>query len=127
MARIIPTSLVQSIAGKTCQHDDTHFCYNRQTGQTYAVKKCNPYEGPATEKQTAHRTAFGHKSKLAAAWLAENKPTEEMPKGTEAYQVVREAYKGQHKIGNIFAFVRKVMNDVGVIVIGRIIRFREVS
>lgn len=118
MAKIIPTSLVQSISGKTCQHDNTYFATNSQTGATYAVKRCNPYEGEATELQIQQHEAFKSKSVLASQWWKENKPAKEGDKGTAAYEALRKAYKAQHKCGNIYAYMRSLMNAEGTVTIG---------
>lgn len=113
MAKIRPNALIASISGKTCSHDDNYFATNKQTGRTYAVKRCFNSTTPETEAQKAHRTAFGNKAKLVSAWMKANKPSATNAKGTEAYQLVNKAYKAQHKIGNIFAYVSKIMDAEG--------------
>ena len=113
MAIIRPNSFIESISGSTCRHDSNYYATNRQTGKTYGVKRCYPSTAPATQAQTAHRTAFASKSRLAAQWWANNKPTASSPNGTEAYQAVKAAYKSQHKIGNIYSFLSSKLDSEG--------------
>lgn len=118
MAKIVPMELIASMSGKVCTHGDMYFTTNKQTGKVTTGKLCNPSTAPATEAQKAVREAFTKKSKLASVWLAANKPSKSNAKGTELYQSVLAEYKGQHKIGNIFAFVSANMNDDGTIKVG---------
>ena len=118
MAKITPVSIVQGISGKICHHDDTYFATNKQTGSVYAIKICNPSVAEPTAKQIAQRKAFGEKTKIAAAWLKANRPTEGKPKGSEAYQNMLASYKMQHKIGNIGAYVRAHIDASGKVTFG---------
>ena len=113
MAIIRPNSFIESISGSTCRHDSNYYATNRQTGKTYGVKRCYPSTLPPTEAQTAHRTAFVSKSRLASQWWAANKPTASSPNGTDAYQAVKAAYKSQHKIGNIYSFLSSKLDSEG--------------
>ena len=113
MAKIIPVSIVQGISGKICRHDDTYFATNKQTGNVYAVKVCNPSTAEPTEKQIAHRKEFGDKTKVAAAWLNANHPTESSPKGSDAYQSMLLGFKSQHKVGSVMAYVRQHIDESG--------------
>ena len=113
MAIIRPNSFIESISGSTCRHDSNYYATNRQTGKTYGVKRCYPSTAPATQAQTEHRTAFASKSRLAAQWWANNKPTASSPNGTDAYQAVKAAYKSQHKIGNIYSFLSSKLDSEG--------------
>ena len=113
MAIIRPNSFIESISGSTCRHDSNYYATNRQTGKTYGVKRCYPSTAPATQAQTEHRAAFASKSRLAAQWWANNKPTASSPNGTDAYQAVKAAYKSQHKIGNIYSFLSSKLDSEG--------------
>jgi hypothetical protein len=113
MAIIRPNSFIESISGSTCRHDSNYYATNRQTGKTYGIKRCYPSTAPPTEAQTAQRTAFASKSRLAAQWWANNKPSTAHPQGTDDYLAVKAAYKSQHKIGNIFTFVASKMDSEG--------------
>lgn len=113
MAIIRTNSFIESISGSTCRHDSNYYATNRQTGKTYGIKRCYPSTTPPTEAQTAQRTAFASKSRLAAQWWANNKPSTAHPQGTDDYLAVKAAYKSQHKIGNIFTFVASKMDSEG--------------
>lgn len=101
MAKITPNSLISSISGAVCKHDGVYFATNKQTGKVYAVQVCNPSEQEPTAKQLAARESFKNRMKAASAWLKAN------PKGSDAYKEVEAAYKAQHKIGNITAYIAK--------------------
>ena len=118
MAKITPISIVQGISGKVCQHDDTYFATNKQTGKVYAAKLCNPSTAEPSAKQLAIRKTFGEHAKIAAAWIKANKPTESNPKGTEAYQLMLQGYKAQHKVGNITGYVRQHIDKDGKVTFG---------
>ena len=118
MAKITPNSLIQSISGGICKHDGTYMATNRQTGKTYAVKRCNPYDGPQSEAQKAQCNKFGQQSKLAGAWLKANKPKDKDDLGTENYQLLQRAYRSQHKVGNILAYLRTLMTEDGRVMLG---------
>ena len=118
MAKIFPNSLISSMSGSICSHDGTYFATNKQTGKTYAVKRCYPSDAEPTEKQLAVRQAFGDKTKAAAAWLKTNKPTESNPKGSEAYQTMLLGYKSQHKVGSVMAYIRQHIDESGNITFG---------
>lgn len=113
MATIRPNSFIESISGSICRHDSSYFATNRQTGKTYGVKRCFENTAPPSASQIEHRAAFGTKSRLVAQWYAANKPTVENPDGTEAFQLVKSAYKSQHKVGNIRAFISTKMDAQG--------------
>ena len=113
MAIIRPNSFIESISGSTCRHDSNYYATNRQTGKTYGVKRCYPSTAPATQAQTEHRTAFASKSRLAAQWWANNKPSTAHPQGTDDYLAVKAAYKSQHKIGNIYSFLSSKLDSEG--------------
>ena len=120
MAKIVPVSIVQSISGKICQHDDIYFATNKQTGKVFAVKICNPSITEPTEKQTAHRKDFGEKTKIAAAWLKANRPTVSTPQGSETYQLMIRGYKAQRKFGSIMSYIRVHIDKDGKVTFGGI-------
>ena len=120
MARVETSSLITSISGSTCRHDGTYFATNKQTGKVYAAKRCFSSDKPMTEAQMAQQVKFGSKAKFASAWWSKNKPSEENPNGTEAYQLIQRAFKGQHKTGNIFAYMRSLITDDNKVMIGDI-------
>lgn len=71
-----------------------------------------------TEAQKAQQVKFGSKAKFASAWWSKNKPSKANPEGTEAYQLVQRAFKGQHKTGNIFAYMRTLITADNKVMIG---------
>ena len=111
MARVETSSLITSISGSTCRHDGTYFATNKQTGKVYAAKRCFSSDKPVTEAQMAQQVKFGSKAKFASAWWSKNKPSKESPNGTEAYQLIQRAFKGQHKIGNPYSYLRSLVTD----------------
>lgn len=120
MARVETSSLITSISGSTCRHDGTYFATNKQTGKVYAAKRCFSSDKPMTEAQMAQQVKFGSKAKFASAWWSKNKPSKENPNGTESYQLIQRAFKGQRKIGNIFAYMRSLVTADNKVMIGDI-------
>lgn len=118
MAKIRPTSLVQSISGKTCQHDDTYFATNKQTGKTYAIRRCMETDYEPTELQKQVVEKFVSKSKFASAWWRENKPSDSNKEGTLNYQILRKAFKAQHKVGNIFSYLSSCITEDMKVMVG---------
>lgn len=118
MARVQPSSLITSISGSTCHHDGTYFATNKQTGKVYAAKRCFSSDKPMTEAQKEQQVKFGSKAKFASAWWSKNKPSQANPNGTEAYQLIQRAFKGQHKTGNIFAYMRSLITADNKVMIG---------
>lgn len=118
MARVQPSSLITSISGSTCHHDGTYFATNKQTGKVYAAKRCFSSDKPITEAQKEQQVKFGSKAKFASAWWSKNKPSQANPNGTEAYQLIQRAFKGQHKTGNIFAYMRSLITADNKVMIG---------
>jgi len=113
MAKITPSELIQNMSGKICAHSDTYFATNKQTGNVYAAKICNPSQEPATAKQTEVRAKFASRGLQVKAWFATNKPTESNPKGTELYIAAKAKFKSQHKIGSFAGYVAKYLQDDG--------------
>jgi len=110
MAKITPSHLFSSISGKLCKKESTYIAINHHTGQMYSGE----YHGcdqPNSEAQQAIKATFTSKAKLAAAWWRANKPSEKLPKGSDNYQLVVKAYKGQHKIGNPYSYLRTLIGD----------------
>lgn len=118
MARVQPSSLITSISGSTCHPDGTYFATNKQTGKVYAAKRCFSSDKPMTEAQKEQQVKFGSKAKFASAWWSKNKPSQANPNGTEAYQLIQRAFKGQHKTGNIFAYMRSLITADNKVMIG---------
>ena len=56
MSKFKPMELISQLRGKVCSHSDIYFA--ERNGTQYTGKICNPYTGPATEKQVAARARF---------------------------------------------------------------------
>ena len=118
MAKILPMNLIAGMSGKVCQHGDTYFVTNRQTGQVHTAKMCNPANIPPTEAQLEVRSRFSKRAQNTSAWIKSNGPTEKHPKGTELYQKAMAAYRAQHKIGSFFGFISSKISEEGTVTIG---------
>ena len=118
MAKITPINLIAGMSGKVCQHGDTYFVTNRQTGRVHTAKMCNPKTGNPSEAQLAQRSKFAKRTQNATQWIKTNGPTTEHPKGTEIYQKAMSAYRAQHKIGSFFGFIANKISEEGTVTIG---------
>ena len=110
MAKVKFAPDVESISGKLCSRSGVIYSVNKQTGVTHRLER-HDFANPNTEAQQAVRKTFLSKGKFASAWWKANKPSEKQPKGSESYQLVMKAYKGQHKIGNPYSYVRSLITD----------------
>ena len=110
MAKVKFTPDVESISGKLCSRSGVIYAVNKQTGVTHRLER-HDFANPNTEAQQAVRKTFLSKGKFASAWWKANKPSDNQPKGSESYQLVMKAYKGQHKIGNPYSYVRSLITD----------------
>ena len=113
MAKVKLNQIFTALTGKLCGEENQYFGTYKQNGMVYTASLCHPYKGPRTQAQIAVMEAFTAKSRLVAQWFAQNKPSEQQPKGTELYQAVKSAFKSQHVFGNIRAFVSKKMDAQG--------------
>ncbi len=118
MAKIKPIELIASMSGKVCQHGDTYFVTNRQTGRVHTGRICNPSNLPPTESQSEVREKFAQRARNTSAWMQSNKPSGSQPKGSELYQKALEAYKAQHKIGSFFGYIASLIDDDGNVNLG---------
>ena len=106
MARITPSDLIKNMSGRTCTQSKEFFKTNRQTGKVTASKLCNPYTGPASEKQLAQREKFAQTARIVKAWADVNRPTSATDKGTPEFQAMMKQYHAQHEYGSWSNFVR---------------------
>ena len=113
MAKIKPIELIASMSGKVCQHGDTYFVTNRQTGRVHTGRICHPNLLPPTEKQLAVQKRFTERAQNTSAWMASNKPSDSQPKGTDLYQKALAAYKAQTKIGSFFGYIASIIGSDG--------------
>ena len=105
MAKVRPNAIIATISGKLARGEDVYLATNKRTGRVYAVQVIRPYRGPWSDKQVAHRKAFGERSKTAAAWLAANDPKRNGGEETAEYKAMLRKYNRQNKTSNIMAFV----------------------
>lgn len=110
MAKVKFTPDVESISGKLCSRSGVIYAVNKQTGVTHRLER-HEFANPNTEAQQAVRKTFLSKGKFASVWWKANKPSDKQPKGSESYQLVMKAYKGQHKIGNPYSYMRALITD----------------
>ena len=118
MAHIKPIEIIASMSGKVCQHGDTYFATNKQTGRVYTGKLCNPSTAEPTAKQLQVRENFKRRAQNTSAWLETNKPNASRPKGTDLYQKALAAYKAQHQIGSFFGYIASIISTDGKVTIG---------
>ena len=110
MAKVKFAPDVESISGKLCSRSGVIYAVNKQTGVTHRMER-HEYSDANTEVQQILRKTFSSMSKFASAWWKANKPSDNQPKGSESYQLVMKAYKGQHKIGNPYSYMRSLITD----------------
>lgn len=110
MAKVKFAPDVESISGKLCSRSGIIYAVNKQTGVTHRMER-HEYSDANTETQQTLRKTFSSMSKLASAWWKANKPSDKQPKGSENYQLLMKAYKGQHKIGNPYSYMRALITD----------------
>ena len=118
MAKVTTTSLIAGLSGKVCQHDDTYFVTNRQTGRVHTGRICHPSEVQPSEAQISQREKFAQRCHNARLWISSNAPSSLHPKGTEIYQKAMSAYRAQHKIGSFFGFIANRIQEDGSVTIG---------
>lgn len=56
------------------------------------------------------KATFTQRSKFASSWWNANKPSTANTAGTANYQLVMKAYKGQHKVGNPYSYLRSLVS-----------------
>ena len=110
MAKVKFAPDVESISGKLCSRSRVIYAVNKQTGVTHRMER-HEFTDANTEAQQAVRKTFVSKGKFAAVWWKANKPSDKQPKGSESYQLVMKAYKGQHKIGNPYSYACSLVTD----------------
>ena len=118
MAKVTTTSLIAGLSGKVCQHDDTYFVTNRQTGRVHTGRICHPSAVRPSEAQISQREKFAQRCANTNQWIKNNEPAVSHPKGTEIYQKALKAYKAQHKIGTFYGFIANRIQEDGSVTIG---------
>ena len=118
MAKVTTTSLIAGLSGKVCQHDDTYFVTNRQTGRVHTGRVCHPSTAAPSAAQEEQRLKFAQRCANTNQWIAGNKPSVTHPKGSEIYQKAMSAFKAQHKIGTFYGFIANRIKEDGSVTIG---------
>ena len=118
MAKVTTTSLIAGLSGKVCQHDDTYFVTNRQTGRVHTARICHPSEVRPSEAQISQREKFAQRCANTNQWIKNNEPAVSHPKGTEIYQKAMTAFRAQRKIGSFFGFIASRIQEDGSVTIG---------
>lgn len=112
MAKVDTIDVVTGLHGKYGGNSKDYFSTNSSSKQIRIARLNNPYQGEPTQKQKDQMELFKNRALWASAWLNANKPTEEMPKGTEAYQEAQRI-KRQLAWSNVRQVVYKYMDDAG--------------
>lgn len=110
MAKVVFSTDIQSISGKLCSKEGVVYSVNKRTGKTYRSDR-HAHVDVNSELQQSVRSSFTKKSKFAAAWWRQNRPSNGQLGGSEAYRAVMAAYKRQSKIGNSYSFLRSLVTD----------------
>lgn len=110
MAKVVFSTDIQSISGKLCSKEGVVYSVNKRTGKTYRSDR-HAHVDVNSELQQSVRSSFTKKSKFAAAWWRQNRPSNGQLGGSEAYRAVMVAYKRQSKIGNSYSFLRSLVTD----------------
>ena len=100
MAKIKPMALIESMSKKVCMHSDVYFRTNKQTGEVYSGKLCNPSTKAPSVNQTKAKARFAKVVAAVRTILAD--PTQKAALEAE--------YKSQTKIGSLFGYAMKKLN-----------------
>lgn len=100
MAKIKPMALIESMSKKVCMHSDVYFRTNKQTGEVYSGKLCNPSTKAPSAAQTAAKARFTKVVAAVRAILAD--PTQKAALQAE--------YKAQTKYGSLFGYAMHKLN-----------------
>ena len=97
MSKIKPIAIIDTMSGKVCEHSDMYFRTNKQTGDVFTGKLCNPSTAAPTEAQIKAKERFAKVAEAVRAIMAD-------PEQRATYEA---KYKAQKKYlslrGYIFA------------------------
>lgn len=110
MAKVTFSTDIQSISGKLCSQEGVTYSVNQQTGKTYRSDR-HGYSDLKPRFSRLFVPSSKRKSQFPSALWKQNRPSDKSAKGTEAYLAVMKAYKAQHKIGNLYSFMRSLVTD----------------
>lgn len=117
MAKIQVSPLFESVSGKLCHNNPTYVAVNKKTGKMYSAER-HVTNDPNTPLQQSVRNTFAQKSAAAKAWWDANKPSTANANGTDLYQQLKKRYDAQSKFGNIYSYLRSLVQDDLTIRIG---------
>lgn len=101
MSKIKPIDIIDTMSGKVCEHSDMYFRTNKQTGDVFTGKLCNPSTAAPTEAQIKAKERFAKVAEAVRAIMAD-------PEQRSQYET---GYKAQHTIGSLFGYIFAKIND----------------
>ena len=119
MAKVTLNHAFESMSGKLCKRGSTYVALNKQTGKMYTAEY-HARDITNSEALKQVKADFAKQAKFAASWWNANKPSLSNVAGTENYQLVMKAYKGQRRIGNPFAYLRTLVSPELKVMLGDI-------
>lgn len=109
MAKITLNHAFETMSGKLCKKGTTYVALNKQTGKMYTAEY-HARDITNSEALQQVKATFTQRSKFASSWWNANKPSTANAAGTANYQLVMKAYKGQHKVGNPYSYLRSLVS-----------------
>lgn len=94
------------VHGKLNSTSEDYFTTNGQTGTVVRCHRSKREAPEPTEAQLAAKQKFGTRAKAVSKWMKD-------PQNADALAVYRKAYKAQHKIGSLFAYLIKYLELEG--------------
>ena len=117
MAKVTLNHAFESMSGKLCKRGSTYVALNKQTGKMYTAEY-HARDITNSEALNQVKADFAKRAKFAASWWNANKPSTTNSAGTDNYQLVMKAYKGQRRIGNPFAYLRSLVSPELKVMLG---------
>lgn len=117
MAKVILNHAFESMSGKLCRKGSTYVALNKQTGKMYTAEY-HAREVTNSETLQQVKATFTKRAKFASSWWNANKPSTTNAAGTANYQLVMKAYKGQHKVGNPYSYLRSLVSPELKVMLG---------
>lgn len=117
MAKVTLNHAFESMSGKLCRKGSTYVALNKQTGKMYTAEY-HAREVTNSEALQQVKATFTQRAKFASLWWNANKPSTTNVAGTANYQLVMKAYKGQHKVGNPYSYLRSLVSPELKVMLG---------
>lgn len=109
MAKVTLNHAFETMSGKLCRRGTTYVALNKQTGKMYTAEY-HARDITNSEALQQVKATFTKRAKFASSWWNANKPSITNAAGTANYQLVMKAYKGQHKVGNPYSYLRSLVS-----------------